>query len=143
MKPVRAEVQRRNAEACRIANRKSYALHREERQAQIRAYAQAHPEERRQREREWSRSHPLNIRQKQARRRAKDNAAPIEANLKYQNILMRDVECYLCGSALQDKQFEFDHMVPLSRGGSHSSENVRVVHTSCNRRKWNRIPEEL
>lgn len=143
MKPIQAAAQRANIEAQRVANRKSYALHREERQAQIRAYAAAHPEERRQQQREWSKAHPLNIRQKQARRRAQQNAAPIESNLKYQSILLRDSKCYLCGDTLQDKQIEFDHMVPLSRGGSHSSENVRVVHTSCNRQKWNRTPEEL
>lgn len=29
-----------------------------------------------------------------------------------------------------------DHIVPLSRGGTHEPRNVRLAHTCCNSRKW-------
>lgn len=36
-----------------------------------------------------------------------------------------------------------DHIVPLSRGGEHSTENVRYVHLGCNLSKNNRLDCEI
>lgn len=52
--------------------------------------------------------------------------------------------CYLCGHEIEMTgpsflaSIEFDHVVPLSRGGSHIRENIGVTHRTCNRRKGNR-----
>jgi len=32
-----------------------------------------------------------------------------------------------------------DHILPLSKGGSHSQENVQWAHLVCNTRKGNRL----
>lgn len=34
-----------------------------------------------------------------------------------------------------------DHIVPLSKGGGHTRENVRCSHLGCNVRRGNRIEE--
>lgn len=47
--------------------------------------------------------------------------------------------CYLCG----DEGKDFDHIIPLSRGGEHSLSNLRICCTSCNSVKSGSTPEEL
>ena len=61
--------------------------------------------------------------------------------------------CYLCGKKV-DKRRKFrrgqprgdmrnyptvDHVIPLSRGGEHVWENVKLAHHSCNTKKGGRI----
>ena len=36
-----------------------------------------------------------------------------------------------------------DHVVPLSRGGSHTLGNVRCAHLICNIRKGSKFDDEL
>lgn len=36
-----------------------------------------------------------------------------------------------------------DHIVPLSRGGEHSLDNVQCAHLSCNCRKGDQTIEEI
>jgi 5-methylcytosine-specific restriction endonuclease McrA len=38
---------------------------------------------------------------------------------------------------------ELDHIVPLSRGGTHTHDNVQLACRSCNGFKSNKLPEEL
>jgi 5-methylcytosine-specific restriction endonuclease McrA len=52
--------------------------------------------------------------------------------------------CHICEQPiLPDQKMEFDHVVPISRGGMHIEENIKVSHKVCNRRKKNRLMEEL
>ncbi len=54
--------------------------------------------------------------------------------------------CQYCGrhrSELKGRQFlTRDHILPLSRGGDNSWENVVTSCSPCNNRKGNRLPEE-
>lgn len=44
--------------------------------------------------------------------------------------------CYLCGrNELANDEIHIDHVIPLSRGGHHVAENVRVACAPCNLRK--------
>lgn len=51
--------------------------------------------------------------------------------------------CYLCGKELERSQMTRDHVVPLTRGGSHTLENVRIACMSCDARKGNYLLSEL
>lgn len=50
--------------------------------------------------------------------------------------------CVYCKSSLDDG-YEVDHVVPLSRGGSNSPENLQCLCPSCNGSKWARTHEEF
>lgn len=58
--------------------------------------------------------------------------------------------CYLCGEAVDmslprtsKMGATLDHVVPISRGGEDSLENLRLAHWTCNVRKSNKFLEEL
>lgn len=40
-----------------------------------------------------------------------------------------------CKQKLADP-IEVDHIVPISRGGSHTYDNLQAAHANCNRKKW-------
>ena len=56
------------------------------------------------------------------------------------NLMQRDhFQCCYCGSA---KDLTFDHVVPRSRNGPMTFENIVAACSDCNTRKANRTPEE-
>jgi len=52
------------------------------------------------------------------------------------------VVCYYCEKAVSGKRAHFDHMVPLSKGGAHSVENLCVSCPKCNQAKLNKPIQE-
>ena len=61
--------------------------------------------------------------------------------LTRRNLFQRDHQtCQYCGS--RDQPLSIDHVVPRSRGGSDTWENVTTACLSCNVRKGNRTPKE-
>ena len=53
-----------------------------------------------------------------------------------------NLKCIYCGLIGLASNFEADHVIPLSRGGSNSPANLRWVCSGCNRQKGNMTPEE-
>jgi hypothetical protein len=49
--------------------------------------------------------------------------------------------CVYCGA--RGKSLECDHIIPVSRGGSNSQENLATACKPCNRSKRDRTPEEM
>ena len=59
------------------------------------------------------------------------------------NIYLRDGNrCQYCGHKFSSSELSLDHVIPLSRGGNSSWENVVCACLSCNVRKGNRTPHE-
>lgn len=50
--------------------------------------------------------------------------------------------CGICSQQL-DSKLEFDHIIPIVRGGGHAQENLQLTHATCNRRKNRRLQEEM
>jgi hypothetical protein len=68
---------------------------------------------------------------KEERRMGRD--IPREIMLK---VVRRDnYTCQRCGKHLLDNEIEFDHIIPVSRGGPTSVENIRILCRPCNRAK--------
>lgn len=76
--------------------------------------------------------------QAQARRASKLGLGDLEITLGY--LLERD--CWVCGichrKIRRREDASLDHIVPLSRGGSHELANVQASHKKCNYAKGNR-----
>jgi 5-methylcytosine-specific restriction endonuclease McrA len=63
--------------------------------------------------------------------------------LSRKNILLRDRNsCQYCGTGLPASDLTLDHVMPRSRGGSSTWENLVACCHECNRRKGNRTPTE-
>ncbi len=49
--------------------------------------------------------------------------------------------CGICKKRVDPKsKWEVDHIIPISKGGSHSYDNVQLAHRICNRSKSDKIP---
>ena len=65
-------------------------------------------------------------------------------SLSRKNILMRDhYTCQYCGRTLMAGELTMDHVIPRSRSGKSSWENLVTSCIRCNNRKGNRTPEEV
>ncbi len=56
------------------------------------------------------------------------------------HILMRvarrdNYKCQICAVTLHDNEIEFDHIIPVAKGGSSEEHNLRVTCFDCNRKK--------
>lgn len=47
--------------------------------------------------------------------------------------------CGICGKTADSDDWHLDHITPLSKGGSHTFDNVQVSHPLCNIRKGNKL----
>src|SRR5690348_6126669 len=64
--------------------------------------------------------------------------------LSRKNILLRDRNtCQYCGEVMPPSELTLDHVVPRSRGGNSTWENLVACCHSCNRRKGNRMLHEI
>jgi len=62
------------------------------------------------------------------------------ASMSRRAVLVRDnFQCQYCGRAAEN----VDHVVPRSRGGGHTWDNVVAACRPCNSRKENRSPAEV
>jgi 5-methylcytosine-specific restriction endonuclease McrA len=63
--------------------------------------------------------------------------------LSRKNILLRDRNtCQFCGQVFPSSELTLDHVVPRSRGGRSSWENLVACCYRCNNSKGDRTPEE-
>lgn len=51
-------------------------------------------------------------------------------------------ECYYCGGKFSKDEITMDHIVPLSRGGTSSKNNIVACCKNCNNIKKNKLPLE-
>jgi 5-methylcytosine-specific restriction endonuclease McrA len=64
--------------------------------------------------------------------------------LSRKNILLRDRNtCQYCGVVLPPGELTLDHVIPRSRGGNSTWENLVACCHGCNRRKGNRMLNEI
>lgn len=59
-------------------------------------------------------------------------------------IIRRDEStCWICKKLCEAGDIHLDHVLPITRGGKHVPENIRVACTSCNQWHGNRIIRPL
>jgi len=106
-----------NLEAIRLRSRISQAKNKEARAA----YAS-----------EWVKANPEKNRAKRSRRRALELSAKTYLVTSQDMGKLYSKKCVYCGSM---EKIEIDHVIPLSRGGSHSIGNLVPSCQYCNRSK--------
>jgi 5-methylcytosine-specific restriction endonuclease McrA len=63
--------------------------------------------------------------------------------LSRRTVLARDMyTCQYCGQQPSKSELTIDHVIPRSRAGATTWENVVTACAPCNRRKGDRLPEE-
>jgi 5-methylcytosine-specific restriction endonuclease McrA len=72
-----------------------------------------------------------------------DRAPRITVRLTRRNLMLRDgFQCQYCGKRPSHRDLNVDHVVPRSRGGGDSWENLVVSCRFCNLKKGRRTPAE-
>lgn len=117
-----------NRERHRELARKAYERNRPAYIARAAAWGAAHPEQRRE----------------QVRRRRARLAGSVVERVDYAAILAEHGPvCHICGGEISPSDLHFDHVIPVSRGGAHSAENIRPAHARCNIAKGARLMSEI
>ena len=74
-------------------------------------------------------------------RRTVSRLIPRDVMLK---VVRRDGQiCQECNEPVRDDEVEFDHIIPFSKGGTSTPENLRLVHVACNRKKSDSLQQIL
>jgi len=68
---------------------------------------------------------------------------PFRLSCNRRNVFWRDnYQCQYCGNVFRFDLLTMDHVVPKSKGGEKSWENIVTSCASCNSQKRNRTPKE-
>jgi 5-methylcytosine-specific restriction endonuclease McrA len=111
-----------------------YQRNRIKRIAQIREYQKSHPSEYRL---------TLEYRVTQKKRHARNRGASVLSLTieEWISVINKyDGCCAYCGEKLA--RVDMGHVIPISRGGQHTVENVVPCCGSCNSKKCNKLPDE-
>ncbi len=146
--PVNKERKREWAKKYREANKERDREYRKENHERTREQKRAYQQQRYARDRQrvlsiaraWKQANPHKLREYTRRRAAVKRHATVGI-VDYDAIwLASDGLCGICREAIRVyDEIHFDHVVPLSRGGAHSTENIQVSHASCNMKKGAKV----
>jgi len=133
------EAHREEHRACDNARR---AADPEKFRAKGRAWSAAHPDIEQGRRRRWAATHHQEHAEYERRRRALLLGAAI-GPINLEAIKQRDrMICCVCNEKVDGRlkhphpnSLSFDHSHPISLGGPHCQENLRVAHKRCNQRR--------
>lgn len=133
----------RNPESVHEMHLRYYQKHRDECLARVKAYWTAHRDAVYATQAVWREANREKVNQSMNRSwhrmRARRLGAFVE-DVEKADIYERDNGlCGICGQAVEFEEMELDHVMPLSKGGTHEPGNVQCAHATCNRRKGGRI----
>ena len=63
---------------------------------------------------------------------------PVGGSMRFEMLAASGSKCALCGISAKDRPLDVDHIVPRSKGGRSSVDNLQVLCSKCNRSKGNR-----
>jgi 5-methylcytosine-specific restriction endonuclease McrA len=96
----------------------------------------------------WRADNPESLKlyrkRREARARASEQAGRptfTSADVRWRLAIQKQ-RCYWCKKRVGDS-YHIDHIIPLSRGGSNSRENICVACAPCNLSKGSKMPEEF
>lgn len=105
-------------------------------------YVSSHKDKIRRDNQKYYQEHKDEIRTHKHNYRARKRNAFVET-VRFVDIALRDgLQCYLCKQGKGEKLC-LDHVIPLSKGGLHCKDNIKLAHLTCNNKKRARFLEEL
>jgi len=141
-----------------LIGRKTYARNADKRKAYTAEYQRNHPDKTRKWKKEydsrnrakrlayqkiWRKSSREYMRSKCAARRALRKGVPVSAVDRTLVFARDNGICHICKKKVNPKSWHLDHLIPLSKGGEHTYQNVAVAHPFCNLSRGNRGAAQL
>ncbi len=84
----------------------------------------------------WKKKSKINREKSHLAYRARQMKCPVIIPFTKDEVIKRDgLNCYLCNRELTYKSATIDHVVPLSKGGFHCLNNVKIACLKCNQEK--------
>lgn len=68
---------------------------------------------------------------------------PVGGSVRYEVLANGNNRCALCGVTSRDRALDVDHIIPRSKGGKSTADNLQVLCSKCNRSKGNRDDEDF
>lgn len=134
---------RENPEKRRPADARYREKHRDQERQRIMRWAEENPDKVREKSARWAKENRDKRRANEHRRRAQKRQSQgdhTDADIKRQYKAQKG-KCFWCGVKV-GKTYHVDHIVPLSRGGSNSPENLVIACPACNLSKGDKLPHE-
>ena len=139
----------------RAKKRAYYYLNKEKIYEKIKEYQLQNKEKVREWKRDYVKRNPEVARQAKRRRRAKEKSVASEVYTTDEVLALYGTNCFICKTPIDleaprqcgkpgwQHALHIDHLIPISKGGSDSIDNVRPTHGKCNIRKSMKLLEEL
>lgn len=130
------------------AHQKRYkTLHREEYELANKHYKDSHREEHKRANRSWYERNKKRFRNYRDKSLARKFGVEV---IDSYSIFVRDNWiCQYCGKPVNpDEKYpslqspSLDHIIPISKGGKHTQENLQLVHLDCNKRKFTKLSKK-
>jgi 5-methylcytosine-specific restriction endonuclease McrA len=110
-----------------------------------------YPEKEKERKKKWSSKNSEKIAEMSRRRRARIKNNDFEFYTEDEVLNLYGKQCYICNKDIDllmprrvgtigwENGLHIDHIVPISKGGSDTLNNVRPAHALCNIKKGDKI----
>lgn len=132
-----------NPDKVREINRKQYNKHPEKMREYSRNYQAVHKEQKRKYLNNYRKENPGKVHHWRLKREHSSFEDFTKEDVKRQLLAQTDekgrLHCWLCGRVIEG-QYHIDHWIPLSRGGTNKSDNIRIMHPRCNLKKHAKTP---
>lgn len=117
-------------------------MDRESYNAYMREHYQKNKEKYLARRKRYKANNRLKINEQKRRRHAKIIGTKTEP-VSYEKILeVYGMWCHICQEEIESKtDLHMDHVIPLSKGGTHTYTNIKPSHALCNMQKTDQILE--
>jgi len=101
----------------------------------------ADPAQQREYRRRWREANPARRRELEMRRQALKRGGKVTKTDYVAILAEHGMVCHICGDDIPSMaDLHFDHVIPISKGGPHTRENIKPAHAVCNLRKHDKMP---